>query len=111
MASVKIAFKYMEKIVMKVFIPHLKPKFEYASPIYSSNTRMYTEMPGKVQQQATRTVPQPRDLSNGKIVTTLDLPTSDDRGSTGTSIQLTHIKRQRFKGEILPAYPHQMTEV
>lgn len=54
LVTVRIAFKYMNKMFMKILTTYVRPKLEYAPPAWFSYWRKYKELLKKVWRNALR---------------------------------------------------------
>lgn len=67
--NIKVAFKYidMERFIKKnIYAGYIRPKLDYAAPVWSPHSRGHSDLLEKVQRRATNTVPEIREYNYGE---------------------------------------------
>ena len=87
LANIRISFRYIDKDIFKnIYVAYVRPKLEYAAPVWNPHLKKHIQKLERVQRHATRMVPELRDLSYGERLKELDLPTLEQRRERGDMI-------------------------
>ena len=69
-----------------IYVAYVRPKLEYAAPVWNPHLKKHIQKLERVQRHATRMVPELRYLSYGERLKELDLPTLEQRRERGDMI-------------------------
>ena len=87
LANIRVSFRYIDKEMFKnIYVAYVRPKLEYAAPVWNPHLRKHIQKLERVQRHATRMVPELRDLSYDERLKELDLPTLEQRRERGDMI-------------------------
>ena len=86
-AHISVAFRYLDKEAFKnIYLTHVRPKLEYAAPVWNPHLKKHIIKLERVQKHATRMVPELRGLSYSERLKELGLPTLQSRRERGDMI-------------------------
>ena len=87
LANIRVAFKYLDKETFKIiYLTYVRPKLEYAAPLWNPHLKKHITKLEKVQKHATKMVPELRELSYTERLRELGLPTLQSRRERGDMI-------------------------
>ena len=94
LANIKVAFRYMDKDMFKdIYLAYVRPKLEYAAPVWNPHLKKHIQKLERVQKHATRMVPELRDLSYRERLRVLNIPTLAERRERGDMITVYKFMR------------------
>ena len=87
LANIRVAFKYLDKETFKnIYLTYVRPKLEYAAPLWNPYLRKHVHKLERVQRHATKMVPELRELSYRERLERLEIPSLQSRRERGDMI-------------------------